>query len=69
MNKNHGVSALGIQRILESGSHQMAWMWPDTLHRAMVRPGRDLRNGEVEVSETYVGGQEVSVTGRQTNKK
>ena len=35
----------------------------------MVRPGRDLLSGEVEVDETYLGGREVGVTGRKTNKK
>jgi len=35
----------------------------------MVRPGRDRLNGEVEVDETYVGGVETNVTGRQTITK
>jgi transposase-like protein len=51
------------------GSYQTAWAWLHKLRRAMVRPGRDLLNGEVEVDETYVGGRETGVAGRQTNKK
>ena len=35
----------------------------------MVRPGRDLLEGDVEVDETYVGGRETGVVGRETNKK
>ena len=68
-NQKHGVSALGVQRILGLGSYQTAWTWLHKLRRAMVRPGRDLLNGEVEVDETYLGGREVGVTGRETNKK
>ena len=68
-NQKHGVSALGVQRILGLGGYQTAWTWLHKLRRAMVRPGRELLNGEVEVDETYVGGREVGVTGRKTNKK
>ena len=39
------------------------------LRRAMVRPGRDLLGGAVEVDETYVGGRETGVVGRQTKTK
>ena len=35
----------------------------------MVRPGRDRLSGRVEVDETYVGGEEEGVSGRQTHKK
>ena len=35
----------------------------------MVRPGRDLLGGAVEVDETYVGGRETGVVGRQTKTK
>lgn len=35
----------------------------------MVRPGRDRLRGRVEVDETYVGGDEEDVRGRQTKKK
>jgi transposase-like protein len=68
-NQKHGVSALGVQRILGLGSYQTAWTWLHKLRRAMVRPGRDLLGGEVEVDETYVGGRETGVAGRQTKTK
>ena len=35
----------------------------------MVRPGRDRLWGRVEVGETYLGGLEESVRGRQTGSQ
>jgi transposase-like protein len=67
--QKHGVSALGLQRVLGLGSYQTAWAWRHKLRRAMVRPGRDQLEGEVEVDETYLGGAETNVTGRQTLDK
>lgn len=67
--QKHGVSALGLQRVLGLGSYQTAWAWLHKLRRAMVRPGRDRLHGEVEVDETYVGGAESNVVGRKTIKK
>jgi transposase-like protein len=67
--QKHGVSALGLQRVLGFGSYQTAWAWLHKLRRAMVRPGRDGLNGKVEVDETYVGGAESNVVGRKTLKK
>ncbi len=55
-NQKHGVSALGLQRVLGLGSYQTAWAMMHRLRRAMVRPGRDQLTGKVEVDETYVGG-------------
>ncbi len=56
MSQKHGVSALGLQRILGLGSYQTAWTWLHKLRRAMVRPGRERLHGSVEVDETYAGG-------------
>ena len=67
--QKHGVSALGLQRVLGLGSYQTAWAWLHKLRRAMVRPGRDRLSGEIEVDETYVGGPEEGVAGRQTYDK
>lgn len=53
-NQKQGVSALGLQRVLGLGSYETAWTMLHRLRRAMVRPGRDLLHGEVEVDETYV---------------
>ena len=64
-----GISALGLQRVLGLASYQTAWAWLHKLRRAMVRPTRERLDGEVEVDETYLGGTEANVVGRQTNKK
>jgi len=64
-----GGSALGLQRVLGLGSYETAWTWLHKLRRAMVRPGRDRLAGRIEVDETYVGGDEEDVRGRQTQKK
>ena len=53
-NQKHGVSALGLQRVLGLGSYETAWTMLHRLRRAMVRPSRELLTGEVEVDETYL---------------
>jgi transposase-like protein len=68
-NQKHGVSALGLQRLLGLGSYQTAWTILQKLRTAMVRPGRDRLHGSVEVDETYVGGIEHGVRGRGTERK
>lgn len=68
-NSKQGVSALGLQRTLGLGSYQTAWSWLHKMRRAMVRPGRDRLTGEVEVDETYLGGKETGVIGRETENK
>ncbi len=64
VNQKHGVSALGLQRVLELGSYRTAWTWMHKLRVAMVRPGRDRLAGTVEVDETYVGGHRSGKRGR-----
>lgn len=64
-----GASAKGLQEVLGLGSYETAWTWLHKLRRAMVRPGRDRLTGRVEVDETYLGGLEEGVRGRQTEKK
>jgi ISXO2-like transposase domain/Transposase zinc-ribbon domain len=64
-----GMSALGLQRLMGLGSYETAWAHLHKLRRAMVRPGRDLLGGLVEVDEGYVGGREVGMAGRQTEDK
>jgi len=67
--QKHGLSALGLQRALGLGSYQTAWMMLHRFRAAMVRPGRELLGGTVEVDETYVGGEEPRVHGRETATK
>ncbi len=68
-NQKHGISALGLQRLLGLGSYETAWAWLQKLRRAMVRPGRDRLSSEVEVDETYVGGVEPGKRGRERGSK
>ncbi len=67
--QKHGISALGLQRVLGLGSYQTAWAMLHRYRAAMVRPGRERLSGPVEADETYVGGEEPGVSGRQTDKK
>jgi transposase-like protein len=46
------------------GSYETVWTWLQKLRRAMVRPGRDMLSGIVEVDETFIGGIE-SGSGKQ----
>ena len=68
-NQKFGVSALGLKRVLGLGSYETAWAWMHKLRRAMVRPGRDMLRGRVEVDESYVGGEEEGAGGRYTERK
>lgn len=67
--QKNGVSAMGLQRVLGLGNYETAWTWLHKLRRAMVRPDRDRLSGWVEVDETFVGGLEEGVAGRQTESK
>lgn len=67
--QKNGASAIGLQQVLGLGSYKTAWTWLHKLRRAMVRPGRDRLSGTVEVDETYLGGLEEGVRGRQTDRK
>lgn len=67
--QKHGVSALGVKRSLGLGSYQTAWAILHRYRTAMVRPRRERLTGLVEVDETYVGGVEAGVGGRQTATK
>ncbi len=67
--QKNGVSALGLQRVLGLRSYETAWAWLHKLRRAMVRPGRDLLTGRVEVDECYVGGLEEGLPGRLNLQK
>jgi len=67
--QKNGASALGLQRVLGLKSYETAWTWLHKLRRAMVRPGRDLLTGRVEIDETYLGGLEEGLRGRLTENK
>ena len=67
--QKNGASALGLQRVLGLKQYQTAWTWLHKLRCAMVRPGRDLLTGRVEVDESYLGGLEEGLRGRQVETK
>jgi hypothetical protein len=67
--QKQGASALTVQQVLGLGSYRTAWAWLHKLRYAMVRPDRDQLEGAVEVDETWIGGAEQGVFGRQTNSK
>ena len=64
-----GLSAAGLQRALGLGSYRTAWLLLQKLRTAMVRLDRERLEGTVEVDETYGGGSEEGVRGRQLASK
>ena len=67
--QKHGANALGLQKVLGLGSYNTAWTWLHKVRRAMVRSGRDLLTGSVEVDKTYIGGLGAKVRGRGAKRK
>lgn len=67
--QKQGASALTVQQVLGLGSYRTAWAWLHKLRHAMVRPDRDRLEGVVEVDETWVGGVEPGLFGRQSIEK
>jgi transposase-like protein len=64
-----GVSALALKRTLQIGSYQTAWAMLHRLRRVLIRPGRELLSGQVEVDETYIGGEEPGLAGGRAKGK
>ena len=62
--QKNGISALGLQRVLRLGSYQTTWAMLHRFRTAMVRPGRELLSGDVEVDETFFGGVKPGKRGR-----
>ena len=67
--QKNGASAMGLKEALGLGSYQTAWTWLHKLRRAMIRPGRDRLQGNVELDETYIGGPEEGLRGRKIKDK
>jgi len=59
-----GVSAKTLQRDLAVG-YKTAWLILQKVRQATVRADRSPLSGTVEVDETYIGGEEEGVVGRQ----
>lgn len=64
-NQKMGINAMGLQRLLGLSSYKTAWIMLHKLRRAMIRPGRELLAGDVEVDETLVGGLTPGNSARQ----
>jgi len=69
VSQKHGVSTLGLQRVLGLSRYETTWIWLHKLRRAMVRPGRDRLSGTVQVDETYIGGPRPGKRGRGAGGK
>ena len=63
-----GVSALLLQRHLGLSCYETAWMMLHKLRRAMVNAAREPLHGEVEVDETWVGGEQAGLRGSRQLK-
>jgi transposase-like protein len=59
-----GVSAKTLERELKVG-YKTAWLMLQKLRQATVRAERSPLTGKVEADETYIGGEESGVVGRQ----
>ena len=64
-----GVSALFLQRQLGLSCYETAWMLLHKLRRAMVNAAREPLRGEVEVDETWVGGEQAGLRGSRQLKQ
>lgn len=64
-----GISALSLQRTLQIGSYQTAWAMLHRLRSVLIRPGRELLSGTVEVDEIYIGGEEAGLAGGRARGK
>lgn len=64
VSQKHGISALGLQRVLGTKRYGTIWMMMHRLRFAMVRPGRGNLVGPVQVDETYIGGPHPGKRGR-----
>ena len=63
-----GVSALLLQRQLGLTCYETAWMMLHKLRRAMVSAVREPLHGEVEVDDTWVGGEQAGLRGSRQLK-
>ena len=69
VSQKNGCSAMNLKNAMNFKSYETAWTWLHKLRNVMVNPSRGKLNGEVEVDETFLGGSESGVTGRETESK
>jgi len=63
-----GISALLLQRQLGLRRYETAWMLLHKLRRAMVNAARERLHGEVEIDDTWVGGEQPGIRGSRQLK-
>ena len=63
-----GMSALLLQRQLGLTRYETAWMMLHKLRRAMVNATREPLRGEVEVDDTWIGGEQAGLRGSRQLK-
>jgi transposase-like protein len=63
-----GLSAMLLQHQLGLGRYETAWMMLHKLRRAMVNAAREPLNGEIEVGDTWVGGNQAGIRGSRQLK-
>jgi transposase-like protein len=64
-----GVPALLLQRQLGLSCYETAWMMLHKLRRAMVNTAREPLRGDVEVHDTWVGGEQAGLRGSRQLKE
>ncbi len=63
-----GMSALLVQQQLGLSRYETAWMMLHKLRRAMVNGVREPLRGEVEVDDTWIGGEQAGLRGSRQLK-
>ena len=63
-----GISALLLQRQLGLRRYETAWMLLHKLRRAMVNAAREPLHGDVEIDDTWVGGEQPGIRGSRQLK-
>lgn len=64
VSQKHGISALGLSRVLGIKRYATALLLLRKIRSAMVRPGRERLSGTVEADEVFLGGKRRLVAGR-----
>jgi transposase-like protein len=62
--QKHGISALGLQKMLGLKRYETTWNMLHRMRTAMVRPDRERLTGPVQVDEIYIGGPYPGKRGR-----
>jgi len=61
-----GLSALSLKRQVGVKRYETAWMMLQKLRRATVNANRTMLRGEIEVDETWIGGEQKGLPGGRT---